>query len=590
VSDDSSVLLPQSVLKLIFKLIKTFRVSFILSCIGCLGVAVEHTAFPYITKLFINGLNDANGGNVFVELKIPLILLFTVWIGNDALWRLAGFSISHFRCSCEAYIKETFSLSFLAQKSNFFTKYQSGDLFGRSLHSATEIPYLIDQFLYFILPCALNVIIASVMLFYIDVRISICVFTWIAIHIFFCYYFLRKNILLSGVYAKAVNKFHGVIQDSMSNNFAVRAFNGLGTERAIFKIFAKRQKRTQKNMLYIYQKMLLLLSIVCFIINGPILIFIELKLFQNGKITVGDIAMIFHLIFNLSAMLFETTIILGEVIQSYGVVKKNYNFVKDLEQNHINIGHGKSEFKNGEIVFENVSFSYNDGENVFQNLNLVIKEKEKIGIIGKSGSGKSTIIGLLTKNNVNQGGKILIDDLNISNISQKDIMKYISYIPQNPTLFNRSILDNIRYASKNASNADIINASKMVHLHDEIMEMQDGYNTLAGEMGSELSGGQIQRIAIARAILKNTPIIIMDEATSALDVHTEQKIRDVLERVTKDKTTIIVAHRLSTVSLLDRIIVLENGKIIEDGNPEDLLEKESGVYKQMVNIHVEDFV
>ncbi|QED22962.1 ABC transporter ATP-binding protein [Candidatus Deianiraea vastatrix] len=590
-SNDYDIMLPNSVTKFVLKLVKTFRKSFIFSCIGCCAIAVEHTAFPYITKLFIDGLqNFHTGDNIIVTLKMPIILLFVTWVGNDALWRLAGFSISYFRCSCEAYIKEVFSLSFLSQKNSFFAKYQSGDLFGRSLHTATEVPFLIDQFLYFILPCTLNILIAITVVFYIDFRISICILAWVILHIWVCIYFLRKNIVLSGVYAKAMSRFHGVIQDSMSNNFVVRTFNGLSIERKIFKTYAKRQKSTQKNMLYTYQKMLLVLSIVAFVINGPSLISLELTLFNKGKITVGDIAMIFHMVFNLSAMLFETTIILGEVIQSFGVVKKNYNFIKDMEyearQSFDKIHH----VTKGEIKFENITFGYEEGSNVFENLNLTIPAGQKVGIIGKSGSGKSTITSLITRNNVVDIGQILVDGQDIKEFSQSEIMKYISYIPQSPTLFNRSIFDNMKYANPSANFEQIVEVSKMTGLHDEIMEMSDGYYTLAGEMGSELSGGQIQRIAIARAILKNSPILILDEATSALDVHTEQKIRDLIDEITKNKTTIVIAHRLSTVSTLDRIIVLEYGKIVEDGCPDELLEKENGIYREMVEIHVEDFV
>ena len=234
--------------------------------------------------------------------------------------------------------------------------------------------------------------------------------------------------------------------------------------------------------------------------------------------------------------------------------------------------------QNGDIKLNNVSFYYQDNKNkdqVFNNLDLHIKPGQSVGIVGPSGGGKTTLTKLLLRFEDVSSGHILIDDQNIALVTQNSLRKQIAYVPQEPLLFHRTIYDNIAYGNPSTTEQDVIWASKLAYADTFIKSLPNGYKTLVGERGIKLSGGQRQRIAIARAIIKNAPILIFDEATSALDSESEQYIQKALAHLIKSRTTIVVAHRLSTIQRLDRIVVIEDGKITEDGPHSDLLKNNS---------------
>jgi ATP-binding cassette subfamily B protein len=236
--------------------------------------------------------------------------------------------------------------------------------------------------------------------------------------------------------------------------------------------------------------------------------------------------------------------------------------------------------KNGEIEFRDISFGYDKNKLVFDKFNLKIKPKEKIGIVGKSGGGKSTLVSLLQGNYNLNSGKILIDGKDISKVSTGSLKRNIATISQDNILFHRTIKKNIQYSNLKASNKQIIEASKLACADEFIKEAPLGYNTITGERGVKLSGGQRQRVAIARAILKDAPILILDEATSALDNKTEDKVIKALDNLMKNRTVIAIAHRLSTLKSMDRIIVVDKGRIIEEGTIDELLNK-NGEFKKL---------
>ena len=243
----------------------------------------------------------------------------------------------------------------------------------------------------------------------------------------------------------------------------------------------------------------------------------------------------------------------------------------------------------GRIEFENVSFHYDQAEALFHNKSVIITKGQKIGLIGLSGSGKSTFVNLILRLFDLESGCIYIDGQNIQKVTQKSLRENIAMIPQDISLFYRTIMENIRYGRIEASDAEVISASKQAQCHEFIMQMKDDYQSLVGERGIKLSGGQRQRIAIARAILKNAPILILDEATSALDSLTESFIQDSLKRLMTGRTVIVVAHRLSTLSAMDRILVFDAGAIIEDGTHEELI-RADGHYSRMWKMQAGGFL
>lgn len=241
------------------------------------------------------------------------------------------------------------------------------------------------------------------------------------------------------------------------------------------------------------------------------------------------------------------------------------------------------------IVFDQVQFHYKGSEPLFQNKSIVIKRGEKVGLVGYSGSGKSTFVNLILRLFDVTSGRILIDGQDIREVTQDSLRSAIGMIPQSPSLFHRTLLENIRYGRPEATDEEVFSAAKSAHAHDFIERLPEGYESDVGERGVKLSGGQCHRIAIARAILKDAPLLILDEATSQLDSVTEQGIQAAMWELMQGKTTIVIAHRLSTLLQMDRILVFDQGKIVEDG-PHQALLAQAGLYSVLWNAQVGGFL
>lgn len=249
----------------------------------------------------------------------------------------------------------------------------------------------------------------------------------------------------------------------------------------------------------------------------------------------------------------------------------------------------KCRIRYGEVEIKNIHFSYGKGSDVFKNFSLHIKAGERVGLVGPSGAGKSTIIKLLLRFADVKKGEILIDGQSIIRIIQNDLRSWIAYVPQEPILFHRTLMENIRYAKPEASDEEVIQVAKLSHAHKFISSFSSEYKTLVGERGVKLSGGERQRVAIARAILKDAPILLLDEATSFLDSESEMYIQDALTELMKNRTTVVIAHRLSTIMQMDRIVVIENGKIVEQGKHKELLKAAKSTYQRLWSIQAGGF-
>lgn len=356
-------------------------------------------------------------------------------------------------------------------------------------------------------------------------------------------------------------------------------------------------RRIRAGMTYV-EKIKLLFSVNTIVMCYIVYLYVEINLYQRGAITLADIIYGLTAIGSYVILLLYVQIDLMDLIRHLGYIKKSLETLNSdigiSEQsiplsNQVRINNDFN-VREGKIEFRNISFAYNDVENLFEEESLIIKPKEKIGLVGRSGSGKTTFINLLLRNLEPDEGKILIDDEDIKNISDDTLRANVSVISQDVTLFNRTILDNIRYAKLDATFEEVLAAARKANAHDFISELEHGYYTHAGERGNRLSGGQRQRIIIARAILKNAPILILDEATSALDIESETIVHESLDNLMAGKTVIAIAHKLQTLKNMDRIVVLEDGVIIEHGTHDDLLSKPSSAYSKFWNLHQESII
>jgi ATP-binding cassette subfamily B protein len=302
-----------------------------------------------------------------------------------------------------------------------------------------------------------------------------------------------------------------------------------------------------------------------------------------GLISVGDFAFVFGVSLIVAEDIWAATRSLQDFSRAMGDLKSALSILNVPQDNLDQANAQPLVIKSPTIEFKNVSFGYDGKDSVFKDLNLSVKPGEKVGLVGHSGAGKSSLVNLLLKYFTNKKGEILINNQNINDVTQDSLRKNIAVIPQDTLLFHRTLMENIRYGKLTATDEEVIEASKRAHLHEFIMQLPEQYQSYVGERGIKLSGGQRQRIAIARAILKDAPILVLDEATSSLDSHTEKLIQDSLNFLIEDKrkTVIAIAHRLSTLKHMDRIIVLDKGTIIEEGTHNKLIHNEHSLYKKL---------
>ncbi|MEQ9116522.1 MAG: ABC transporter ATP-binding protein [Rickettsiales bacterium] len=402
---------------------------------------------------------------------------------------------------------------------------------------------------------------------------------WFIFFGFASYFMSRKIVSLADKQAYEESKVVGELVDSVSNQQNVRLFATRKYEVRRMHLFLKNHKVAYKNT-YFYNIIMNAVQGALISIMIALSCFSLIHLYSKHLITIGDFALILGLAMETGHMMWFTMSQVDEFNKALGRCKRSlFELITPIEIQ--DLPNAKSmQCTKGQIIFNNVEFFYDKSTPLFQNKNVEIKSGEKIGLVGYSGGGKSTFISLMLRFYDVTKGTITIDGQDISRITQDSLRAHIALIPQDPVLFHRSLIENIRYGKITASDEDVIKAAKKAHAHEFIIKLPHGYNSLVGERGVKLSGGQRQRIAIARAFLKNSPILILDEATSQIDSVTENLIQESLNKLMKNKTTIVIAHRLSTLLHMDRILVFDKGRIVEDNTHKELL-KNGKLYKKL---------
>jgi ATP-binding cassette subfamily B protein len=320
-----------------------------------------------------------------------------------------------------------------------------------------------------------------------------------------------------------------------------------------------------------------------------ILLIVLIQKHESSQISPGDFAFVVMINFEIINMLFRTSHVFRDYVMDWGTVDQALAILDHIPEVLDKADAKPLKITQGSIIFEEVAFSYKDTAPLFCNKSITILPGQKVGLVGYSGGGKSTFVNLILRLYDVKEGRILIDAQDIRGCTQDSLRLNVAMIPQDPSLFHRTIMENIRYGRSEASDEEVTEAAKRAHAHEFIINLPDGYNSLVGERGVKLSGGQRQRVAIARAILKNAPILMLDEATSQLDSVTEGHIQESLRELMHGKTTLVIAHRLSTLLNMDRILVFDKGKIIEDGTHTELLNN-NWLYKTLWDTQIGGFL
>lgn len=543
-------------------------------------------AWPIVFREFLAILSTDQAKTVIIPALITTLLWIMLlegieWIG----WRTAHYANNYLQSKVMTNISvECFE--YLHKHSyRFFTNNFAGALVKKVSRLIRGFERVGDKIYWDLGSMGLRLLIILGTLTYLHPLLGAVMGAWTAIFLAANYLLSRYKFKFDIARSEFDSKVTGVLADTIVNNTNIKLFSGLKSEIAAFtevnQKWAGKVKKSWDVNAHIEAGQAAFMILLEFTV-----LYSSIKLWEKDLIQIVDFFLIqtyllemFHQLWNFGRHLRDLYEALAES-EEMTVILNTPIEIKDSERaKNLAVHTSKVEFKNA-------NFAYSDEESVIKNLSFTIKPGEKIALIGPSGGGKSTIVKLLLRLFDLQKGKILIDNQDISAVTQDSLRKAIALVPQDPILFHRTLMENIRYGNRSATRQEIIAASKMAHCHEFISKFHKSYNTYVGERGIKLSGGQRQRVAIARAILSNAKILILDEATSSLDSESEKLIQDALTNLIKNKTTFIIAHRLSTIMNTDRIFVLDNGRIIEEGTHADLVSKESGLYKKLWNLQI----
>jgi ATP-binding cassette subfamily B protein len=423
------------------------------------------------------------------------------------------------------------------------------------------------------IPSLLAFVIAFVLFGSLHPLFAVILGVWVLLHMGVAFLFAKSGNMASKVHSESRSLVIGQIVDSFTNYLNVMLFSRKRFETRYVAKFQEKEVELHTKALRIIAKARLLQGFLCALLPGLFLTWFMLHMWMIDAITVSDVVYIFYGSWNIVILAWISGIELPNFFKECGVCSQALSVIIP-EHEVVDVKGAKAlKVKNGRLAFKDVTFNYSEKKPLFKKINLEVEPGQKVGLVGVSGGGKTTFVNLILRLFDVKGGVIEIDGQPIDSVTLKSLREKIALIPQEPTLFHRTLVENIRYGKIDASDKKVKEAAKRAHCEEFINKLEDGYQTYVGERGVKLSGGQRQRIAIARAILKDAPILILDEATSALDSVTEKEIQDSLDYLMKGRTVLVIAHRLSTLKGMDRIVVFDKGKIVEDGTHNSLLKK-----------------
>lgn len=556
----------------IWRFMKPYKIGFFITFIASFVWALETTVWPYLFQIVIDTLtaNDTTRNTAWSSLQTPIIWGLILWIGIDVGYRIQGFVLANILPKLEADIRMSMFDHIQHHSPKYFNERFAGGLANKISDMTLQANSILQIFLTTLIP-GLAALILSIF-FFANIKpiFSIILCVWLIAYLLVCFLYTKKCTLYENIYGESRTLLLGKIVDSLTNNFVVNLFHRFRYEHLFITPFQKDEQNKNHIAKRYVEVMRLVLSIITIVLGGIGINGLMIYFWLQSSITTGEVVQIFNTTINLVLILSFINNSLPLLFQSVGIAKQALSAMND-PQDVIDPPHAKPLMvSSGEIIFDKVSFQY-EKNRIFQNKDVRIRGGEKVGLVGYSGAGKSTFFGLILRFYALEKGRILIDNQDLLTVTLESLRKQVALIPQEPILFHRSLRENILYGNPDASEEEMIRAAEWAHCDKFIKKFPDGYNTIVGERGSKLSGGERQRIAIARAILANAPILLLDEATSALDSVTEKYIQDSLKKLMKNKTSIVIAHRLATLSQMDRILVFEKGKVVEEGSHATLL-------------------
>jgi len=542
----------------------------------------------YLTKLLINIVANVSNEQLFQTALLPAILFCVNFEIQTLSWR----GINYVNITIVPEVKNKLIEQLMSYLYKHSFRYFQDNLAGTVASNINRIVDCVEEivtmYISQLTKTFVQLVCAIVGMYFVHRFFSIILICWVAIFFKISYTYSKKVIALGDEYAESKAEVSGKVTDSIASSINVRLFAREKFEISSLWYWLKNMADKYRKKDWFLLKLWCVQGFSVTILIGVMAITL-LKLKTQNLITVGD----FAFILSLTVYVAENIWWITEQIDRMNVSIGNCNqALKSLIVPHEIIDQEDAKpliVNEGSIAFNDVSFNYKHKDDFFHNKSVIIAGGQKVGLVGYSGSGKTTFVNLIVRLFDVSNGTISIDGQNITYITQESLREHIGFIPQDPILFHRSLRENIRYGRIDASDEGIIDAARRAHAHEFIIDTHDGYESLVGERGIKLSGGQRQRIAIARAILKNAPILVLDEATSALDSVTESYIQESLKELMQGKTVIAIAHRLSTLLSMDRILVFDQDSIVEDGTHDELVGR-GGMYTKLWSSQVGGFL
>ena len=582
--------LPTALPAFFWHFIKKQKWAFMVLFASPIAHVFECNILPYALKLMVDTVVRLGNETVqtYHAFALPICLFIGTWTMMIVIWRVQEWVYTSAIPQFKANIRMSLFEYMQSHSHAYFADYFAGSIAGKIGDMPRAAAVLVELTRWRLLGACWVALTAILWLGTVSFYFSLMLAIWVAIHMGLSYFFARHVDAYSTKHAEDLNVLQGHIVDVLTNAATMRLFARRAYEKNYIGRWLGIEKTSDRQTARAMWKSRIATDIPLLIMY-VVMLFMLVEGWKAGWVTAGDMVFVMFTVYNVMAYTWMLGSELPNFFNEIGVCKQALTLITKP--------HGITDIreakplavKRGEIVFDNVHFYYRPGRDIFRNKSITIRAGEKVGLVGFSGSGKSTFVNLILRLYDVENGRILIDGQDIACVTQDSLREAIAMIPQDTTLFHRSLMENIRYGRPEATDEEVIAASKQAHCHAFVIQTEQGYDSLVGERGIKLSGGQRQRIAIARAILKNAPILILDEATSSLDSITEKYIQQSLAALMQGRTTIVIAHRLSTLAHLDRILVFKEGKIIEDGTHQALLGA-GGHYAMLWNMQAGGFL
>jgi ATP-binding cassette, subfamily B, bacterial len=565
---NKEIIIPNTPWRFFFYISTVHKKWAIFAALAVVFAAAGTVATSYFFKLIIDAVEAGSLEQaMFVGFLYP-VAIFLIQL----TYRLSGYLGMSWTVGASKTATDILMAYLLKHSHSYYTDRFAGSIATKVKNVTSAFEHIIPDLLWAHLNAAVSFLITFILIFQVEPSSAIIFLCLVVVLIGVNQYFAPGKALVAKESAEAGTILQGRSIDTLSNMATVRQYvQEVAELDKVTELSENRFKKATKNWFYT-EKLLLLNSVILFVFASG-MFFMLVTRWGQGGISTGEFVLVIALISNITGTLLFIGRAVNALARTVGELREGlddillpYEIVDSAEAVPLIVTEGR-------VEWEKVTFNFGE-MGVFDDFSVVIPALQRVGVVGTSGAGKSTFVSLLLRQHEIQEGSISIDGQNIAEITQDSLRQAIALVPQEPSLFHRTIRENIAYAKPEATIDEVVEAAKNAQAHDFIERLPLGYNTMVGERGVKLSGGQKQRIAIARAMLKNSPILVLDEATSALDSESEKEIQRALHVLMTGKTVIAIAHRLSTLREMDRIIVLENGKIIEDGTHEELLKLE----------------